>query len=89
MENILYKVSKNLYNLEIQEITYIKKTDSFYWTSESRRDALNTNYCKIFENKQDAINYIKYLIQSDIDRANSSLKYANDKMDKFNNIYNK
>lgn len=84
---ILYQVPSNFYQLKIIEQPYIKKTESFYWKTDKIRDALNTNYIKSFDKKEDAIECMRCIIERNISLAESSLKYANAMMEKFLNTY--
>lgn len=83
MEKKLFQVLTNL-SSPIHEVQYIKKSDTFYWTSENRKDALNTKYYKSFDTKEDAVRYMQSLLKSTILDLESSLKYYTEQLNKFN-----
>lgn len=86
-KNILYQVNTNL-NSDIREVEYFKKTESYYWLRENgSRDALNTNYCKSFDTKQEAIDYYISCLKSNLAYAEGILKYNQEKLEKFNKKY--
>lgn len=79
MKAKIYQVATNM-ECGIYEIEYIRKTDTYFWTSEKNREMLNTKYSKSFETKEEAIYYLKYLIRSKIDTMKSSLEYYENKL---------
>lgn len=88
MEGTLYQVSKNLITLKIEEVKYIRKSDSFYWTYEKRRDALNTSCRASFDSKEDALKYLEGLIESKIIQMRGKLNYYVQKMADFKKVNN-
>jgi len=87
MENKIYQVRTDM-NLEILETSYVKKSLSFYWINEINREALNTNWVKSFDTKEEAVRYLKYLLLRQISNTESVLSYYNEQLEKFNLIYN-
>lgn len=87
MENKIYQVRTNM-NLEILETSYVKKSLSFYWINETNREALNTNWVKSFDTKEEAVRYLKYLLLRQISNTESVLRYYNEQLEKFNLMYN-
>ncbi len=92
MENKLFKISKALYdNFTIKEIEYTRKSDSFYWSINSmgkeERSALETSYNKCFETKQDAIDWMRGLLETNVKVAEEKLLNAKTKLTLFNNEY--
>jgi hypothetical protein len=83
VSNKIYQVAKNK-NLDIREIEYIKKSEIFYWTTPKNREALNTNWVASFDTKEEAVNYLKYLIKKEISLAESTIKYYNEQLEIFN-----
>ncbi|OQA90943.1 MAG: hypothetical protein BWY27_00710 [Bacteroidetes bacterium ADurb.Bin234] len=83
----IYQVSRNLYTLKVREINIIKKTDSFYWTSNSNRCALNTNYHMSFETEFEAKRYIKSIIESNIERTKRTLNDYEKVLKEFEDMY--
>jgi len=88
MEGTLYQVNNNLNELTPIEVKYIRKTDSFYWTRKDWRCAINTNYYKSFETKEEAVAHLQYLIENKTRQSQSSLDYYNEKMAKFKELNN-
>lgn len=86
MRNVIYQVYTNL-TLDIREVEYLKKTDSFYW-NEFGRESLDTKYVKSFDKREDAINYLRYKLESAIRNAQSTAEYYKREIDKFNTLYN-
>jgi len=85
---ILFKVNKSLYNLmKIEEIEYIRKSESFYWKAEKQRDALETTYSKCFETKQEAVDYIGSLVKSRLQTAEVNFDNAKSTLETYNEIY--
>lgn len=87
MANKLYQVSTNS-QLDIYEVEYIRKTESYYWTSGTKmKDALNTNYRKSFDTKEEAIAYLQSILEEQIRRAKWVLDNANEQLIKFKSMY--
>lgn len=89
MENKLFKISKALYdNFTIKEIAYTRKTESFYWSINSNgkeeRSALETGYNKCFETKQDAIEWMRGLLETNVKLNEEKLFNAKSKLNLFN-----
>jgi len=75
----IYQVATNM-ECGIIEVEYIRKTDTYFWTSETNREMLDTKYSKSFETKEDAIYYLKYLISQKISSMKLSLEYYENKL---------
>lgn len=88
MKHKIYQVATNL-NLDITEVEYIKKTESFYWKDEKSRDALDTNWRKSFDTKEDAVNYLGHLLKSKITSTQNTLDYYKIQESKFEEMYKK
>lgn len=87
MKTKIYQVYKNL-NLNIVEIECVRTTEDSYWIREKgMRSALNTNYVKSFDNKEDAVNYLKHLLTSKIRSLESTVEYYQKELTKFNSMY--
>jgi hypothetical protein len=87
MGNKIYQVCTNM-TLHIQEVEYVKKTESSYWIkgdSQSRR--LDSLYAKSFDTKEEAIDYLESLLQSQLISIKSTLDYYNEQVEKFNKLY--
>lgn len=82
----IYQVRKN-YNIAILEIECIKATESSYWDSFGR-NALETNYVKSFFNKEDAVKYLKYRLESKISSIKGTLEHYEEQLVEFKNLHN-
>lgn len=94
MENKLFKISKELYSgFSIKEIKYTRKTKSFYWSinlnGKEQMSALETSYDKCFETKQDAIDWMRGLLETNVKVSEKKLINAKAKLTLFNNEYTK
>jgi len=85
MEKI-YQVYENLL-LDINEVECSRVTDNSYWTLNNMRYALDTNYCKSFKSKDDAVRYLKGKINSKINSVKSTLNYYEEKLEEFKSLY--
>lgn len=87
MENKIYQVYTNL-SLDIREVNYIRKTESTYWVEGERYShRLDTDYVKSFDTKEEAIDYLKNLLESKLMSIKSTFDYYNEQLDKFNKLY--
>jgi hypothetical protein len=83
MKNILYRVNTNLNGLEIHEVEYTRKSDTFFWKNDGCREAINSNWVQSFETKQEAINYLQYKIEKQISHGESIVKHYTEQLNKF------
>lgn len=86
MEKI-YQVNTNLYQLKIKEIDIVRKTDTYYWTSATNRNAINSNYHQSFDTLDAAKKHLKNLIESKIAFHKSLVDSYIKKMDEYYEMY--
>lgn len=85
----IYQVSTNT-DLHIEEINYVRKTDFSYWSiGYDYAQALDTKYHKSFDTKEEAMNYLKSLLDIKLSSLKYSLQLHEEKIEKFNNLYKK
>lgn len=89
METTIYQVIKNLNELVPLEIKCCRVSGCFYWDSSNRRNALDTNYYVSFTNKQDAINDLKWRIETKINHHKRCVDDYEAMLFKFNQLNNK
>ena len=82
----IYIVNTNLEG-GVREQEIIKRTDSYYWTSETNRTSITSRYYIVYFDKQEAINGLKGLIRNQINLAESTIKYYTEKLNQTNEIY--
>jgi hypothetical protein len=76
-------------DLSIEEVDYVRITDSSYWTNENKQsNALDTKYRKSFDTKEAAVQYLKQLLDSKLSSLKYSLELHEEQIKKFNDIYN-
>jgi hypothetical protein len=84
----VYEVSKNLYDLSVREHEIESKTPNFYKiVGRNSKDAFETNYSKTFFSKEEAVNYLEFLIARQISSAQSALVNAENKLQQFKDLY--
>ena len=82
----IYIVNTNLEG-GVKEQEIIRRTDSYYWVSETDRRATTSRYYIVYFDKQEAINGLKGLIRNKINLAKSIIKYYTEKLNQTNEIY--
>lgn len=82
----IYEVSS--WSVDITEIKIIKETEYNYWSNTNRMFRKNTTHEKHFENKEDAVNYIKDSIETKINTLEYQLERERKKLDKFKQTHN-
>ena len=86
-KKIIYQVNFNLSD-GIIEREYFKKTDKSIWFYEGQsKCALDDNYHRSFDNKEEAIEFQERLIKDRIDSAQSSLNHYNEMLLNFQAKY--
>jgi hypothetical protein len=82
----IYIVNTNL-ECGVKEQEIIRRTNSYYWVSETDRRATTSRYYIVYFDKQKAIDGLKTLIRNQINLGEKTVKYYTEKLNQTNQIY--
>jgi len=82
----IYIVNTNLEG-GVREQEIVRKTDSYYWTSETNREAIVSRYYIVYYDKQKAIEGLKSLIRNQIYLSEKNIEYYQNKLTEITKTY--
>ena len=83
----MYEVSRNAASTDIQEVQYVKVSESFGWRENGMRDKLDTSYHLTFETKEEAIKYLNGVLESRVRNTQHSLAINKKTLEDFQKQY--